>query len=41
MDNEIKRELFAEIDKALALINKIESRVKEQSNPIDNDEDSV
>ncbi len=41
MDNEIKRELFAEIDKALALLNKIESRVKEQSNPIDNDEDSV
>ena len=35
MDNEIKRELFAEIDKALALLNKIESRVKEQSNPID------
>lgn len=41
MDNEIKKELFAEIDKALALLNKIESRVKEQSNPIDNDEDSV
>lgn len=41
MDNEIKRKLLAEIDKALALINKIESRVKEQSNPIDNDEDSV
>lgn len=41
MDNEIKRELFAEIDEALALLNKIESRVKEQSNPIDNDEDSV
>lgn len=41
MDNEIKRELLAEIDKALALLNKIESRVKEQSNPIDNDEDSV
>ena len=29
------------IDKALALLDEIESRVKEQSNPMDNDEDSI
>jgi hypothetical protein len=41
MDNEIKRKLFAEIDKTLALLDEIESRVKEQSNPMDNDEGSI
>lgn len=41
MDNETKRKLIAEIDKALALIDKIESRIKDQSDPMDNEEDSI
>ena len=41
MDNEARRKLIAEIDKALALIDKIESRIKDQSDPMDNEEDSI
>lgn len=41
MDNETKRKLIAEIDKTLALLDKIESRTKNQSDPMDNEENSI
>lgn len=41
MDNETRRELLAEIDKVLALLDKIESRAKDQSDPMDNEENSI
>ena len=41
MDNETRRKLIAEIDQTLALLDKIESRVKDQSDPMDNEEDSI
>lgn len=41
MDNETKRKLIAEIDKTLALLDKIESRAKNQSDPMDNEENSI
>ena len=41
MDNETRRKLIAEVDKALALIDKIESRAKDQSDPMDNKENSI
>ena len=41
MDNETRRKLIAEIDKTLALLDKSESRVKDQSDPMDNEEDSI
>lgn len=41
MDNETRRKLIAEIDKTLALLNKIESRAKDQSDHMNNKEDSI
>lgn len=41
MDNETRRKLIAEIDKTLALLDKIKSRAKDQSDPMDNEEDSI
>lgn len=41
MDNETRRKLIAEIDKTLALLDKIESRAKNQNDPMDDDENSI